>query len=62
MSKRSTYPRLSLLIGAAACAASLQAQTVKPPKAQLWMDVSTGSMAGMPEMDMPGGMAGGIAG
>jgi hypothetical protein len=42
-----------------------QAQNVKPPKAQLWMDVSTGTMAGMPEMDnMPGvrmmaGMMGG---
>ena len=39
------------------CIASLgaQAQTTKPPKVQLWMDVSTGTMAGMPEMDsMPG--------
>ena len=39
----------------------LQAQTTKPPKAQLWMDVSTGSMAGMPDMDMPAG-AGGMLG
>jgi hypothetical protein len=31
-----------------------QAQNVKPPKAQLWMDVSTGGMAGMPEMDSSG--------
>ena len=41
-----------------------QAQNVKPPKAQLWMDVSTGGMAGMPDMDsgvgaMLGGMMGG---
>ena len=40
------------------------AQNVKPPKAQLWMDVSTGGMAGMPDMDsgvgaMLGGMMGG---
>jgi hypothetical protein len=38
------------------------AQNVKPPKAQLWMDVSTGSMAGMPEMDLPGGMGGLLGG
>jgi len=45
-------------------AVQVQAQNVKPPKAQLWMDVSTGGMAGMPEMDsgvgaMLGGMMGG---
>lgn len=39
----------------AAFAASAQ-QTVQPPKVQLWMDVSTGGMAGMPEMEMPPGM------
>lgn len=39
----------------AAFAASAQ-QSVPPPKVQLWMDVSTGGMAGMPEMDMPPGM------
>jgi hypothetical protein len=33
-----------------------QAQIIKPPKAQLWLDLSTGGMAGMPEMDMPSGM------
>jgi hypothetical protein len=41
------------------------AQNAKPPKAQLWMDVSTGTMAGMPEMDMPpgvGGLLGGMVG
>jgi hypothetical protein len=31
------------------------AQTAKAPKTQLWIDLSTGSMAGMPEMDMPTG-------
>ena len=31
------------------------AQTAKAPKTQLWIDLSTGSMAGMPEMDMPMG-------
>ena len=41
----------------AAFAASAQ-QNVQPPKVQLWMDVSTGGMAGMPDMDMPG-MGGG---
>ena len=49
---------LAALIVASACSASLHAQAVKAPKAQLWMDVSTGSMAGMPEVDMPGGIAG----
>ena len=41
------------------------AQTSKAPKVQLWMDVSTGTMAGMPEMDslpMGGGMLGGMLG
>lgn len=41
------------------------AQTTKPPKVQLWMDLSTGTMAGMPEMDsLPGGggMLGGLMG
>ena len=36
------------------------AQTAKAPKTQLWIDLSTGSMAGMPEMDMP--MGGGLMG
>ena len=52
---------LALGLGALPAA---QAQNVKPPKAQLWMDVSTGGMAGMPDMDsgvgaMLGGMMGG---
>jgi len=38
------------------------AQNVKPPKVQLWMDVSTGTMAGMPEMDMGSGVAGMMGG
>lgn len=42
------------------CAASALAQTAKAPKTQLWIDLSTGSMAGMPEMDMPPG--GGLMG
>ena len=43
---------------------SSQAQVVKPPKTLLWMDVSTGGMAGMPELDIPGlgGLMGGIMG
>lgn len=42
-------------------AASAQTPAAKPAKTQLWIDVSTGSMAGMPEMDtMPlGGLMGG---
>ena len=45
-----------LPLGAAMLALGLsalpaQAQNVKPPKAQLWMDISTGGMAGMPDMD-----------
>ena len=41
------------------------AQSTKAPKVQLWMDLSTGTMAGMPEMEnMPtgGGMFGGMLG
>lgn len=55
--------RFAFSLVAAAALASFGAdaqQVVKPPKAQLWMDLSTGSMAGMPEMDMPAG-AGGVA-
>ena len=44
------------LCGMAATASAQQ--TVKPPKVQLWMDLSTGGMAGMPEMEMPAGMGG----
>ena len=42
-----------------------QAQNTKAPKVQLWMDLSTGTMAGLPEMDsLPGGggMLGGLMG
>lgn len=53
---------LSIVVAGACAGAGLHAQTVKPPKAQLWLDVSTGTMAGMPEMDMPGGMGGAMAG
>lgn len=51
-------------LGLATGAAHAQ-NNVKPPKAQLWMDVSTGTMAGMPEMDnLPGGagLLGGLMG
>ena len=43
---------------------STHLQVVKPPKTQLWIDVSTGGMAGMPELDIPGlgGLMGGIMG
>ena len=49
-------------IGIALASAGAQAQNIKPPKAQLWLDVSTGSMAGMPEIEMPAGMGGGMLG
>lgn len=45
----------------ALCALALQAgaqPNVKPPKVQLWMDLSTGGMAGMPEMNLPAGVGG----
>ena len=54
-----------LAIGCIGITTAAVAQNVKPPKVQLWMDVSTGTMAGMPEMDsMPGmaGMMGGLMG
>lgn len=52
-------------LAACLCIASLgaQAQNTKAPKVQLWMDLSTGTMAGMPEMDsLPGGGGGGVLG
>lgn len=58
-------------IGTAAlivCLGSAHSQTtqqiVRPAKVHLWMDVSTGGMAGMPEMDIPGlgGLMGGLMG
>ena len=49
--------KLAVVATACALGAGAQAQSnVKPPKVQLWMDVSTGGMAGMPEM--PAGAAG----
>lgn len=33
--------------------AQAQTQVVKPAKVQLWMDVSTGGIAGLPEMEIP---------
>ena len=55
----------ALTLGCCALAGTALAQNTKPPKAQLWMDLSTGTMAGMPEMDMGGGaaaMMGGLMG
>lgn len=51
-----------LAIGLALCALTAQAQNTKLPKTQLWMDLSTGTMAGMPEMDLSSGMMGGLMG
>ena len=49
--------KLALVATACVLGAGAQAQSnVKPPKVQLWMDVSTGGMAGMPEL--PAGMGG----
>lgn len=52
-----------------AAGASHAQNNSKPPKTQLWIDVSTGTMAGLPEMDslpggggLLGGMMGGMAG
>ncbi len=58
MKKNSLQPLSAALLalGLSSLAGVALAQNVKPPKAQLWMDVSTGGMAGMPEMDMSGGM------
>ena len=66
------YSRLYASLGLALFAtASAQAQSsqqvVKPPKMVLWMDASTGTMAGMPDMDIPGvgglmGMMGSLGG
>ena len=52
----------ALTLGCCALGGAALAQTTKPPKAQLWMDVSTGTMAGMPELDMAGGAGGMMAG
>ncbi len=67
--KNSLHPLNAALLalGLGSLASLALAQNVKPPKAQLWMDVSTGGMAGMPEMDSAamggmGGMLGGMMG
>lgn len=54
----------ALTLACCALGGTAWGQTTKPPKAQLWMDVSTGTMAGMPEMDMSGagGMMAGMMG
>jgi hypothetical protein len=54
-----TPPRLLPLVAlcALALAPAVQAQT-KAPKVQLWMDLSTGGMAGLPEMPGAGGLGG----
>jgi len=54
-----------LAVGLCTTSLGAHAQSTKTPKVQLWMDVSTGSMAGMPEMDsLPGGggLLGGLMG
>lgn len=54
-----------LAMGLGLASLGAQAQNTKAPKVQLWMDLSTGTMAGMPEMDsLPGGggMLGGLMG
>ncbi|WP_462386567.1 hypothetical protein [Acidovorax sp. Q11] len=54
-----------LAVGLSIASLGAQAQNTKTPKVQLWMDLSTGTMAGMPEMDsLPGGggMLGGLMG
>ena len=55
-------PIRPVVIAAGLCLLGLaaSAQTAKAPKTQLWIDLSTGSMAGMPEMDLP--MGGGLGG
>jgi hypothetical protein len=68
MNRTTLWPRraVALAAGAALCLGA-GAQQAKAPKVQLWMDVSTGGMAGMPEMDgaagaVMGGMLGGRGG
>ena len=53
----SAFPVSSLALAVAVLSSPAWGQTqqvVKPPKTVLWMDVSTGNMAGMPEIDVPG--------
>ena len=54
-----------LAISLCVASAGALAQNSKTPKVQLWMDLSTGTMAGMPEIDnLPGGggLLGGLMG
>lgn len=70
--RQPAYSRLCVSLSALLCATGLaQAQSnqqvVKPPKMVLWMDASTGTMAGMPDLDIPGvggliGMMGSLGG
>ena len=63
MSHRSICPA-AVLAAVWLSSAPVQAQT-KPPKTQLWIDLSTSAFAGMPEMDLgdtAGGMLGGLLG
>lgn len=61
-----TKTSLSIAVGVLLCSASWAQtqQVVKPPKTVLWIDVSTGGMAGMPEIEVPGlgGLMGGLMG
>lgn len=43
-----------LTLAAAFAHAQSSQQIIRPPKLMLWMDVSTGGMAGLPEMEIPG--------
>lgn len=55
---------LASAVGLACCTAISQ-QQVRPPKINLWMDVSTSSFAGMPDMESMGaggGFLGGLTG
>ncbi|MBC7919010.1 MAG: hypothetical protein H7Y28_14495 [Rhodoferax sp.] len=56
------YLAATLLVSTAF--AQTKPQVVNPPKTILWMDVSTGGMAGMPEIDIPGmgNLMGGLMG
>src|SRR5512140_1930217 len=64
MTASNRFRAAALTLACCALAGTAWGQNTKPPKAQLWMDVSTGTMAGMPEMDMSGagGMMAGMMG
>ncbi len=61
MNHRRPLPLRATALATGLCLLGLAAtaQGSKAPKTQLWIDLSTGAMAGMPEMDMP--MGGGAA-